>query len=76
MEQEHPFYFNLNPVCSIWPEPLLKSVYKQYDTTWKIEKGCEKRYIMSFVDQKDIKSYKIGSFLRKKSDMPCQHFAT
>ena len=66
MEQEHPFYFNLNPVCSIWPAPLLKGVYIPYDTLWKIEQECEKRYIMSFVDQKDIKSYKIESFLQKK----------
>lgn len=63
MEQEHPFYFNLNPVCSIWPAPLLKPLYKQYDTMWKIEQGCEKRYIMSFVDQTDIRSYGIRKLL-------------
>ena len=76
MEQEHPFYFNLNPVCSIWPEPLIKARYQLYDNIWRIEKGCERRYIMSFVDQNDIKSYKVEPFLRKKSDMPCQNFAT
>ena len=52
MEQEHPFYFNINPVCSIWPAPLLKPLYNLSDTVWKIEQKCEKRYMISFVDQK------------------------
>ena len=60
MEQkEVPYCFYLNPICSIWKEPLLKARYYCDDQGWKIERGCHRRYIMAHLDHSDIKTYRL-----------------
>lgn len=63
---EEPLYLNLNPIFSIWPEPLLKDEYKLVDGNWVIEKGCHKRYIMPYHDKNSIEPYRIFSVFRTK----------
>lgn len=57
-EQTPPVFF-LNPVCSIWKEPLLRARYHFKDQTWQIERGCHTRHIMAHLDQTKIQTYRL-----------------
>lgn len=62
-----PFCFFLNPICSIWKEPLLKARYHYQNQEWQIEQGCHTRYIMKHLDQTDIRTYRLEDKLRNTS---------
>lgn len=64
---EQPDYQNLNPIFSMWPEPLLAARYNRANDEWQIETGCVRRYIMAHLDQTDIKKYCLDSFFKKKT---------
>lgn len=59
IKEKPPSLFFLNPVCSIWKEPLLTARYHFQYQTWQIEQGCHTRHIMPHLDQTRIETYRL-----------------